>query len=207
MSSSHTSVQVLQVFFSVNINDPNLNFYIPDLQIFLCADLWKDTATLHAAYHDSEGVTQDFIKNGMQHALRTLGCEAAGDASKWDYEVSSVPGTRAAAVLKPGSDINSGQERYAAWREPITEAKCRAETPLARCQPWCVRGHVLDLKMTACESHFYPERDVARPSSSVQQACLAGPEPAKLVLCLCCMCGSNTFAGRSPPRSRFLDPK
>lgn len=56
-------------------------------QIFLCADLWKDTATLRAAYHDSLGVTEAFIKNGMQHALRTLGCEAAGDASKWDYEV------------------------------------------------------------------------------------------------------------------------
>ena len=57
------------------------------LQIFMCADLWKDTETLRAAYHDSKGVTEAFIKNGMQHALRTLGCEAAGHPSKWDYEV------------------------------------------------------------------------------------------------------------------------
>ena len=71
----------------------------PALQIFLCADLWKDAATLRAAYHDSEGVTEAFIKNGMQHALRTLGCEAAGDASKWEYEVCGVPGPR--VPLKP----------------------------------------------------------------------------------------------------------
>ena len=35
-------------------------------QIFLCTDLWKDTETLRAAYHDSKGVTEAFIKNGIQ---------------------------------------------------------------------------------------------------------------------------------------------
>lgn len=59
-------------------------------QIFLCTDLWKDTETLRAAYHDSKGVTEAFIKNGIQHAMCTLGFPEAGHPSKWDYEVSSL---------------------------------------------------------------------------------------------------------------------
>ena len=58
-----------------------------NFQVFLCADLWKDPAILHAAYCDSQRVTDAFIKNGMQHALRSLGNEAAGDPTNWDYDV------------------------------------------------------------------------------------------------------------------------
>ncbi len=60
------------------------------VQVFLCADLWKEESTLRAAYHDSLGVTEDFIKNGIQHALRSLGHGPAGDASLWDYNVSAA---------------------------------------------------------------------------------------------------------------------
>lgn len=56
-------------------------------QVLLCTDLWKDTATLAAAYGDREGVTEAFIKNGMRHALRTLGCRDAGEAANWEYQV------------------------------------------------------------------------------------------------------------------------
>ena len=56
--------------------------------MFLCADLWKEAKTLRAAYHDSLGVTEEFIKNGIQHALRSLGHGPAGDAALWDYDVS-----------------------------------------------------------------------------------------------------------------------
>jgi Histidine-specific methyltransferase, SAM-dependent len=59
----------------------------PESRLFLCADLWKDAATLRAAYCDSKGVTEAFIKNGMANALRQLGHPAAGDPENWEYEV------------------------------------------------------------------------------------------------------------------------
>jgi len=60
-----------------------------DLQVLLCADLWKDKAVLHAAYCDSQGVTEAFIKNGVAHAFGSLGpsAAAAADPTSWDYEV------------------------------------------------------------------------------------------------------------------------
>ena len=58
--------------------------------MFLCADLWKEEKTLRAAYDDSLGVTEEFIKNGIQHAFKSLGHGPAGDASLWDYDVRQV---------------------------------------------------------------------------------------------------------------------
>ena len=57
--------------------------------MFLCTDLWKDAATLHAAYCDSQGVTEAFIKNGMVHALHALG--VGSDPSCWQYDVVINP--------------------------------------------------------------------------------------------------------------------
>ena len=59
------------------------------VQVLLCADLWKDQAVLHAAYCDSQGVTEAFIKNGVAHAFGSLGptAAAAADPASWDYEV------------------------------------------------------------------------------------------------------------------------
>lgn len=55
--------------------------------LLLCTDLWKDAATLHAAYDDAQGVTRQFIINGMVHALRTLRHPAAElKESIWTYE-------------------------------------------------------------------------------------------------------------------------
>ena len=57
-------------------------------QVFLCADLWKDAKVLRAAYGDGQGVTEAFIKNGLAHALRTLGLSQEGpDIDAWPYHV------------------------------------------------------------------------------------------------------------------------
>lgn len=58
----------------------------PNSALLLCTDLWKDEATLHAAYDDSKGVTREFIINGMCHALRTLGHPCADHENLWTYE-------------------------------------------------------------------------------------------------------------------------
>ena len=54
--------------------------------LLLCTDLWKDRDVLHAAYDDSQGVTREFIINGMCHALRTLGHPLAARPALWAYE-------------------------------------------------------------------------------------------------------------------------
>ena len=61
------------------------------MQVFLCTDLWKDAATLHAAYCDSKGVTEAFIKNGMLHALHALGVGAQAKPECWEYDVVINP--------------------------------------------------------------------------------------------------------------------
>lgn len=57
--------------------------------LLLCTDLWKKSSILHAAYDDSQGVTREFIINGMKHMLRTLKHPCAGEDQSllWDYEV------------------------------------------------------------------------------------------------------------------------
>ena len=65
----------------------SLHWHVP-VQVLLCTDLWKDEQVLHSAYHDSQGVTEAFIKNGMVHALRTLGVPSPSSlVQKWRYEV------------------------------------------------------------------------------------------------------------------------
>ena len=60
--------------------------------MFLCADLWKDACTLKSAYHDSAGVTEAFIRNGLHNALRTLGLsQESPDIAKWPYHVVVNP--------------------------------------------------------------------------------------------------------------------
>ena len=61
------------------------------MQVFLCTDLWKDAKILHAAYHDSKGVTEAFIKNGMVHALHALGVTGHSDPHAWTYDVVINP--------------------------------------------------------------------------------------------------------------------
>ncbi|BBN05926.1 hypothetical protein MPTK1_3g17070 [Marchantia polymorpha subsp. ruderalis] len=46
-------------------------------RLFLCTDMWKKDEILRSAYHDKQGVTEAFIRNGMSHALRILGHEPA----------------------------------------------------------------------------------------------------------------------------------
>ena len=57
------------------------------MQVLLCTDLWKDAGVLHAAYHDSQGVTEHFIKNGMHAALTALDCAHSPDMDNWKYDV------------------------------------------------------------------------------------------------------------------------
>lgn len=60
-------------------------------QVLLCTDMWKDAGTLHAAYHDSQGVTEQFIKNGMSHAMSQLGVHLPDQAADWTYDVVVNP--------------------------------------------------------------------------------------------------------------------
>ncbi len=71
--------------------------------MLLCADLWKRQETLYAAYHDREGVTEAFIKNGIRHALGSLGNAAAADSANWDYEVRRLHahGSRVLELAQP----------------------------------------------------------------------------------------------------------
>ena len=51
-------------------------------------DMWKDTAKLHAAYHDRGGIHELFIKNGMRCALRLLGHKTTEEEERnWEFEV------------------------------------------------------------------------------------------------------------------------
>ena len=58
------------------------------MQVLVCTDLWKDQKVLHAAYCDSLGVTEAFIKNGMANAVAAASCGAIRmDEDKWAYDV------------------------------------------------------------------------------------------------------------------------
>jgi uncharacterized SAM-dependent methyltransferase len=61
--------------------------FVWGLQLLLCADLWKSPEVLHSAYHDAEGVTEEFICNGLSHALSRLRTPYARDPHDWSYEV------------------------------------------------------------------------------------------------------------------------
>ena len=61
-------------------------------QVLLCTDLWKDQQVLHAAYCDSQGVTQQFILNGMKNAvLAVTGGRVQIDIQAWQYDVVVNP--------------------------------------------------------------------------------------------------------------------
>ena len=50
--------------------------------------MWKNPETLYSAYHDKKGVTERFIKHGMQKALSFIGYAADEDSvNSWLYEV------------------------------------------------------------------------------------------------------------------------
>lgn len=57
-------------------------------RVLLATDLWKSRGVLQLAYDDPQGVTAAFIKNGLRHALRTLGCSVPEDDRElpWEYE-------------------------------------------------------------------------------------------------------------------------
>ena len=50
------------------------------------SDMWKEKSVLHAAYCDSKGVTERFIKNGVRNAFRTLGYAVSDEEeASWIY--------------------------------------------------------------------------------------------------------------------------
>ncbi|KAH9315723.1 hypothetical protein KI387_024350 [Taxus chinensis] len=57
-------------------------------QLLVCVDMWKNPETLYSAYHDNMGVTERFIKHGMQNALSCIGYASDEDSvQSWIYEV------------------------------------------------------------------------------------------------------------------------
>ena len=65
---------------------------------------------LYAAYHDQEGVTEAFIKNGVRHALAPL-APAAADPAAWDYEVGLITSN----ILSFG-DLHTAPPRFIGWQ-------------------------------------------------------------------------------------------
>ena len=59
---------------------------------------------LHAAYCDSQGVTEAFIKNGMSHALAALGCHEGRSPDAWKYDVVVNPKTRQVSFFQAQLD-------------------------------------------------------------------------------------------------------
>ena len=85
-------------------------------QVFLCADLWKDACTLKSAYHDSAGVTEAFIRNGLHNALRTLGLsQESPDIAKWPYHVVVNPELQ--QVGSPAFSHHTLQTPWLAYRQ------------------------------------------------------------------------------------------
>lgn len=119
--------------------------------MFLCTDLWKDAAILHAAYCDSQGVTEAFIKNGMAHALHALGVGAKADPSCWHYDVVINPVDRRVEMwlvaeedvlqVIEGVDISKG--------ERVLMEMSRKFTPE-------------DIRQLAFQSNFYVQVRVCR---------------------------------------------
>lgn len=131
-----------------------------NLQVFLCTDLWKDAATLHAAYGDSKGVTEAFIKNGMAHALHALGVGAKADPACWQYDVVINPVDRRVEMwlvaeedvlqVIEGVDIRKG--------ERVLMEMSRKFTPE-------------DIRQLAFQSNFYVQVFAAASSSPVHCDC------------------------------------
>lgn len=73
------SIEFLKVAFSrLNRNS----------MILLGSDVWKNEDVLYAAYNDSQGVTRDFICNGMMHVLRCCNHPLKNECAQslWEYE-------------------------------------------------------------------------------------------------------------------------
>ena len=62
--SSRGSLYLLQLTVSVALLAGQSGDSGWTVQVLVCTDLWKDQKVLHAAYCDSLGVTEAFIKNG-----------------------------------------------------------------------------------------------------------------------------------------------
>ena len=68
---------------------------------------------LHAAYCDSQGVTEAFIKNGMSHALAALGCHEGQSPDAWKYDVVVNPKTRQVSFLHAQLGAPPNHQRHA----------------------------------------------------------------------------------------------
>jgi len=57
-------------------------------QLLIYMDMWKKPETLYSAYHDQQGVTERFIKHGMQNALSCIVyAPDEQNVGSWTYEV------------------------------------------------------------------------------------------------------------------------
>ena len=63
-------------------------------ELLIGVDLHKDTATLEAAYNDSQGVTAAFNRNLLHHLNRRLGCEIDPDSfqhsARYNAEIGAI---------------------------------------------------------------------------------------------------------------------
>ena len=73
------SIEFLQVAYS------KLN---RESTMLLGSDVWKDEEVLYRAYDDSQGVTRDFICNGMMHVLRCCNHPLQNECAQslWEYK-------------------------------------------------------------------------------------------------------------------------
>ncbi|KAK4963386.1 hypothetical protein LTR10_001014 [Elasticomyces elasticus] len=73
--------------------------------LFIALDGCQDPGKVYHAYNDSEGVTHDFIANGLRHANRLLGHEAFKQ-SEWDVVGKyDEEGGRHQAFVVPNRDV------------------------------------------------------------------------------------------------------
>ncbi|KAK2078002.1 hypothetical protein QBZ16_003870 [Prototheca wickerhamii] len=130
----------------------------PEARLLLGADGWKAPALLRAAYHDSRGVTERFIVNGVRNMLRTLGHPDAEAEGLWAYQVEVsrelqrvemwVAPRRAVRDIVPGVSLAPGERLLVEISRKFTQAslaKLAQGAGMAVLERWATPGYALSL--------------------------------------------------------------
>lgn len=130
----------------------------PEARLLLGADGWKAPALLRAAYHDSRGVTERFIVNGVRNMLRTLGHPDAEAEGLWEYQVEVnrelqrvemwVAPRRAVRDIVPGVSLAAGERLLVEISRKFTQtslAKLAQGAGMAVLERWATPGYALSL--------------------------------------------------------------
>ncbi|RMZ53543.1 hypothetical protein APUTEX25_003365, partial [Auxenochlorella protothecoides] len=151
-----------------------------DTRVILGADGWKDRGVLHAAYCDAAGVTERFIVNGVQHALRLLRHPDARAADLWDYEVVVnerrsqvemwVSPKRRVSDIVPGVSLEAGEKLLVEISRkftPLSIAALADQAGLVVQESWRTPGYSLQLLLPAVQALQDAWRDTDTLFSSV----------------------------------------